>query len=351
MGLSLSSTSEKVDPEGSDVHVARQMPGLASDGNPSARRSAGAGRASPGSTAGNRHGDESRSEGVPDAHASQHGACESRAAEGAARQDEQEGGGRTHVRGWAVGGPGPPAARLLWRLRWSTLGPQFDWTARVYDAHAPYRPLPPELRALAVRLSSVVAALELRPAPARASSPERAGASGSESAEAAYVDPEGEGSTREEARAAGAADSRGRRTSSGETSTHEGRSADSQRQSSSARPSAAVQAREDSPNRESMQHDAQGACHSGSRQGDTGWGAWEPDVALVNYYREGDTLGGHKDDAEDNMDAPIVALSLGCDAVFLLGGVPPAVVVLMSSSGVCSRAGGVDFQHHIFFLL
>ena len=43
-------------------------------------------------------------------------------------------------------------------------------------------------------------------------------------------------------------------------------------------------------------------------------------MALVNYYREGETLGGHVDDVERNQEAPIVAVSLGCSAVFLLGG-------------------------------
>ena len=44
-------------------------------------------------------------------------------------------------------------------------------------------------------------------------------------------------------------------------------------------------------------------------------------MALVNFYRPGDTLGGHKDDVEQDQTAPIVALSLGCSAIFLLGGV------------------------------
>jgi alkylated DNA repair protein alkB family protein 1 len=45
-----------------------------------------------------------------------------------------------------------------------------------------------------------------------------------------------------------------------------------------------------------------------------------PDAALVNYYHSGDTLNGHKDDVEKDLDQPIVTVSLGCDAVFLLGG-------------------------------
>lgn len=53
---------------------------------------------------------------------------------------------------------------------------------------------------------------------------------------------------------------------------------------------------------------------------------YEPDTALVNFYRDGDTLGGHKDDAELQADCPIVSLSLGCDAVFLIGGATKDVV-------------------------
>ncbi len=51
-----------------------------------------------------------------------------------------------------------------------------------------------------------------------------------------------------------------------------------------------------------------------------------PDAALVNYYREGDTLGGHQDDVEADMQQPIVSISLGCSAVFLIGGASRDVV-------------------------
>eukprot|EP00397_Hematodinium_sp_SG-2012_P037952 GEMP01041220.1.p1 GENE.GEMP01041220.1~~GEMP01041220.1.p1 ORF type:complete len:366 (+),score=85.41 GEMP01041220.1:120-1217(+) len=49
-----------------------------------------------------------------------------------------------------------------------------------------------------------------------------------------------------------------------------------------------------------------------------------PDAALVNFYhpcqRPSDRLGGHKDDVENHMDQPLVALSLGPPCCFLLGG-------------------------------
>jgi hypothetical protein len=65
---------------------------------------------------------------------------------------------------------------------------------------------------------------------------------------------------------------------------------------------------------------------------------FSPDAALVNYYRPGDTLGGHVDDAEADMAQPIVTASLGCAAVFLIGGetrdAPPTALLLRSGDVV-----------------
>ncbi len=67
-------------------------------------------------------------------------------------------------------------------------------------------------------------------------------------------------------------------------------------------------------------------------------GSYHPDTALVNYYRLGDTLGGHKDDAEADMSQPIVSISLGCAGVFLKGGdtkdTAPAAIILHSGDVV-----------------
>jgi len=43
-------------------------------------------------------------------------------------------------------------------------------------------------------------------------------------------------------------------------------------------------------------------------------------AGLVNYYREGDALAGHVDDAERDLSKPIISFSLGSPCVFLLGG-------------------------------
>ncbi|KAL2332657.1 hypothetical protein Fmac_013870 [Flemingia macrophylla] len=47
---------------------------------------------------------------------------------------------------------------------------------------------------------------------------------------------------------------------------------------------------------------------------------FRPEGAIVNYFGLGDTLGGHLDDMEADWSKPIVSLSLGCKAIFLLGG-------------------------------
>ncbi|KAL8142456.1 hypothetical protein V2J09_015488 [Rumex salicifolius] len=47
---------------------------------------------------------------------------------------------------------------------------------------------------------------------------------------------------------------------------------------------------------------------------------FKPEAAIVNYFALGDTLGGHLDDMEADWSKPIVSLSLGCKAIFLLGG-------------------------------
>lgn len=47
--------------------------------------------------------------------------------------------------------------------------------------------------------------------------------------------------------------------------------------------------------------------------------AWfEPDTLLVNHYGEHGALGMHVDRTEDN-DLPIVSMSIGADALFLIG--------------------------------
>ena len=72
-------------------------------------------------------------------------------------------------------------------------------------------------------------------------------------------------------------------------------------------------------------------------------------AGLINYYRAGDALAGHVDDAERDMSAPIVSVSLGCPCVFLLGGtdrdVTPTAVLMRSGDAVVLSGASRSCYH------
>ncbi|XVF85266.1 hypothetical protein PTKIN_Ptkin17bG0104200 [Pterospermum kingtungense] len=47
---------------------------------------------------------------------------------------------------------------------------------------------------------------------------------------------------------------------------------------------------------------------------------FQPEAAIVNYFRLGDTLGGHIDYMEADWSKPILSMTVGCKSIFLLGG-------------------------------
>lgn len=66
------------------------------------------------------------------------------------------------------------------------------------------------------------------------------------------------------------------------------------------------------------------------------------EAAIVNYYPSGATMSGHLDDAELYMDEPIVSLSIGCPAVFQIGGRTKDVIpvsILLESGDVVIMGG------------
>lgn len=66
------------------------------------------------------------------------------------------------------------------------------------------------------------------------------------------------------------------------------------------------------------------------------------EASIVNFYPESATMGGHLDDAELSVTNPIVSISLGCSAVFLLGGPTKAiepVAFLLRSGDISVMAG------------
>lgn len=63
-----------------------------------------------------------------------------------------------------------------------------------------------------------------------------------------------------------------------------------------------------------------------------------PEAAIINFYPLNATMGGHLDDAEHNLERPIVSFSFGRSALFLIGGrtklEDPQVVLLESGDAV-----------------
>ncbi|GAB4816880.1 hypothetical protein N2152v2_003926 [Parachlorella kessleri] len=201
---------------------------------------------------------------------------------------------------WAPGnaeGRAPAASKLLRKLRWATLGPPYDWTLRQYCTDVPYRHLPCYLVDIATELAAAVEDL--------------------------VAVGEGKGS--------GSSDCC---CSLGSRSILEGGGTNGM-------PGAAIgslNAAETSPAAAAAAACPVAAPAKAVLGGCSGGGGRErrpfcPDVALINYYHEGDTLGGHVDDAEHDLDQPIVTISLGCEAVFLAGGLTKA----SKSTGVLLR--------------
>ena len=62
------------------------------------------------------------------------------------------------------------------------------------------------------------------------------------------------------------------------------------------------------------------------------------EAAIVNYYPAGASMGGHLDDAEHTLEKPIISISLGLSAIFLIGGrdrtVAPTPILVRSGDAV-----------------
>lgn len=88
--------------------------------------------------------------------------------------------------------------------------------------------------------------------------------------------------------------------------------------------------------------------------GACGW-PLHPEAAIINLYHPSSTMGGHKDDAEPNQSAPIVSISLGLDAIYLLGGetkeTPPIAMRLHSGDVIVQGGRSRGYVHGVPRLL
>ncbi|KAF8323205.1 hypothetical protein DL93DRAFT_2162389 [Clavulina sp. PMI_390] len=81
-------------------------------------------------------------------------------------------------------------------------------------------------------------------------------------------------------------------------------------------------------------------------EGAQSWKTWaddyEPDAGIVNFYQQSDTLMGHVDRSELSSTTPLVSISLGNAAIFLIGGLTrdtKPLAILLRSGDVVIMSG------------
>jgi alkylated DNA repair protein (DNA oxidative demethylase) len=78
-------------------------------------------------------------------------------------------------------------------------------------------------------------------------------------------------------------------------------------------------------------------------------GARAPECCLVNLYRGSARMGLHQDRDEADLSQPVVSISLGCDALFRVGGLErggPTESLWLRSGDVCVIGGPARLVHH-----
>ena len=74
-----------------------------------------------------------------------------------------------------------------------------------------------------------------------------------------------------------------------------------------------------------------------------------PEACLVNLYREGAKMGLHRDEDEEDFDAPVVSVSLGDTAIFRIGGLErggPTQTLKLGSGDVVVMGGPSRLRYH-----
>ncbi|MFA5951439.1 MAG: alpha-ketoglutarate-dependent dioxygenase AlkB [Hyphomicrobium sp.] len=74
-----------------------------------------------------------------------------------------------------------------------------------------------------------------------------------------------------------------------------------------------------------------------------------PEACLVNFYRPGARMGSHRDADENEPRAPVLSVSLGCEAVFHVGGLRRSDAkerFVLRSGDVAVLGGPARFAYH-----
>jgi alkylated DNA repair protein (DNA oxidative demethylase) len=75
----------------------------------------------------------------------------------------------------------------------------------------------------------------------------------------------------------------------------------------------------------------------------------DPESCLLNHYREGARMGLHRDEDEEELEAPVVSISLGDTALFRIGGLErkgPTRTIKLLSGDVIVMGGPSRLRYH-----
>lgn len=76
---------------------------------------------------------------------------------------------------------------------------------------------------------------------------------------------------------------------------------------------------------------------------------FKPEAGIINYYHLNSTLSAHQDRSEKNMSAPLLSISLGSQAIFLLGSESKATrpeAIRLQSGDICVMSGKSRLSYH-----
>lgn len=91
------------------------------------------------------------------------------------------------------------------------------------------------------------------------------------------------------------------------------------------------------------------ACWSQDVSIAAGFGSFMAEAGIVNFYQPGDTLTGHVDRSERNMQVPLISMSLGASCIFLLGGADrddPVQPIFLHSGDIIIMSGPSRSFYH-----
>jgi len=80
-----------------------------------------------------------------------------------------------------------------------------------------------------------------------------------------------------------------------------------------------------------------------------GFGIMKPEAGIVNFYPSGAVMGGHTDEVEETHEPPVVSISIGPPAIFLIGGLTKDEVptpVLLQSGDIVVMGGASRLRFH-----